>query len=80
VEVSELAWHGRIHIMHRGSVKRCLGCNGKRWSGQRVLVIGLGNSGGEIAIDLSEQGAHAAICVRSPVNVVPRDFLSKQVA
>src|SRR5258708_15164098 len=30
---------------------------------------------GEIAIDLSEHGAHAAICVRSPVNVVPRDFL-----
>jgi cation diffusion facilitator CzcD-associated flavoprotein CzcO len=29
-------------------------CNGKRWSGQRVLVVGLGNSGGEIAIDLSE--------------------------
>jgi cation diffusion facilitator CzcD-associated flavoprotein CzcO len=49
--------------------------NGKRWSGQRVLVVGLGNSGGEIAIDLSEHGAHAAICVRSPVNVVPRDFL-----
>jgi cation diffusion facilitator CzcD-associated flavoprotein CzcO len=34
-----------------------------------------GLSYGEIAIDLSEHGAHAAICVRGPVNVVPRDFL-----
>jgi len=40
-----------------------------------VLVVGLGNSGGEIAIDLCEHGARPAISVRSAVNVVPRDFL-----
>ncbi len=48
---------------------------GARYSGQRVLVVGFGNSGGEIAIDLHEQGAHPTLAVRSPVNVVPRDML-----
>jgi cation diffusion facilitator CzcD-associated flavoprotein CzcO len=49
--------------------------NGEAWSGRRVLVVGLGNSGGEIAIDLAEHGARPSLAVRSPVNVVPRDFL-----
>jgi cation diffusion facilitator CzcD-associated flavoprotein CzcO len=38
-------------------------------------VIGIGNSGGEIALDLLEQGATPAISVRGPVNVIPRDLL-----
>jgi indole-3-pyruvate monooxygenase len=41
--------------------------------GQRVLVIGFGNSGGEIAMDLHEHGAHVAVSVRGPVNIIPRD-------
>ncbi len=49
--------------------------NGSAWSGKRVLVIGFGNSGGEIAIDLVEHGAEPALAVRSPVNVVARDML-----
>ncbi|MCB9453762.1 MAG: NAD(P)/FAD-dependent oxidoreductase [Anaerolineaceae bacterium] len=47
--------------------------NGEPYRGQSVLVIGFGNSGGEIAIDLCEHGAQAAVSVRSPVNVIPRD-------
>jgi cation diffusion facilitator CzcD-associated flavoprotein CzcO len=47
----------------------------KPWAGKRVLVVGIGNSGGEIALDLFEQGAHATISVRSAINAVPRDFL-----
>jgi indole-3-pyruvate monooxygenase len=43
--------------------------------GQRVLVIGFGSSGGEIAIDLHEHGAHAAVSVRGPVNIIPRDIV-----
>jgi cation diffusion facilitator CzcD-associated flavoprotein CzcO len=39
-----------------------------------VLVVGLGNSGGEIAIDLCEHGAEPSIAVRGPVNVVPREL------
>jgi cation diffusion facilitator CzcD-associated flavoprotein CzcO len=38
-------------------------------------VVGLGNSGGEIALDLWESGASSvAISLRSPVHVVPRDL------
>jgi indole-3-pyruvate monooxygenase len=49
--------------------------NGERFRGQRVLVVGFGNSGAEIALDLLEHGARPAVAVRSKVNVVPRDLL-----
>ncbi len=49
--------------------------NARAFAGQSVLVVGIGNSGAEIALDLCEGGAKAAIAVRSPVNVVPREFL-----
>jgi thioredoxin reductase len=49
--------------------------NGAAWQGQRVLVVGFGNSGGEIAIDLCEHGARPILSVRGAVNIVPRDFL-----
>ncbi len=48
--------------------------NGEPFKNQRVLVIGFGNSGGEIAIDLWEHGAQASLAVRSPVNVIPREL------
>lgn len=48
--------------------------NGAPFKGQRVLVVGLGNSGGEIAIDLHEHGAQPTLAVRSPVNVIKRDI------
>jgi cation diffusion facilitator CzcD-associated flavoprotein CzcO len=48
--------------------------NGKPFTGQKVLVIGFGNSGGEIALDLWEHGAQPSIAVRSGVNVIPRDL------
>lgn len=48
---------------------------GRDFKGQQVLVIGFGNSACEIAIDLYEQEAKPAMAVRSPVNLVPRDFL-----
>ena len=48
---------------------------GSDFKGQKVLVVGFGNSACEIAIDLYEQGASPFMAVRSPVNVIPRDFL-----
>lgn len=45
------------------------------FAGQSVLVVGFGNSGCEIALDLAEAGIDAHLSVRSPVNVVPRDIL-----
>jgi cation diffusion facilitator CzcD-associated flavoprotein CzcO len=49
--------------------------SGESYAGKSVLVVGIGNSGGEIAIDLVEHGARAAVSVRSPVNVLPRELL-----
>jgi indole-3-pyruvate monooxygenase len=48
---------------------------GKGFKGQKVLVVGFGNSACEISIDLYEQGALPSMSVRSPVNVIPRDIL-----
>lgn len=49
--------------------------SGGAFKGQKVLVVGFGNSGGEIALDLWESGAQPALSVRGPVNVIPRDLL-----
>jgi cation diffusion facilitator CzcD-associated flavoprotein CzcO len=39
-----------------------------------VLVVGAGNTGAEIAIDLCEHGARSVdLCVRGPVHVIQRD-------
>jgi putative flavoprotein involved in K+ transport len=48
--------------------------NAKPYAGQRVLVVGAGNSGAEIATDLIDGGAAAvAISVRTAPPIVPRD-------
>ena len=49
--------------------------NGEAFRDRDVLVVGLGNSGGEIALDLCERGARVRLAVRSPVNIVPREIL-----
>jgi cation diffusion facilitator CzcD-associated flavoprotein CzcO len=45
------------------------------YAGQRVLVVGFGNSGGEIALDLAESEIDVALAVRGPVRILPRDLL-----
>ena len=54
--------------------------NGEKMSGSRVLVVGMGNTGAEIALDLFEHGARPYISVRGPVNIVPRDILGRPTA
>jgi putative flavoprotein involved in K+ transport len=66
-------WPGRADyggtLIHSGDYQ-----NGRDYAGQRVLVIGSGNSGTEIAADLVEHGAaFVAISVRTPPPIVPRD-------
>lgn len=56
-------------VMHSSEYK-----NGQPFRGKKVLVVGFGNSGGEIAIDLHEHGAQVGISVRSGVNVIPREL------
>src|SRR5262249_16989099 len=43
-------------------------------AGRSVLVIGMGNTGAEIALDLAESGARPTISLRNGVHVVPRDL------
>ncbi|WP_068309202.1 flavin-containing monooxygenase [Aliiruegeria sabulilitoris] len=43
--------------------------------GQRVLVVGFGNSGADIALDLIAAGRDVQIVVRSPVNILPKELL-----
>ena len=67
-------WPGRADfagpVIHSSAYR-----NGRPFAGQDVLVVGFGNSGGEIAVDLFEHGARPGIAVRSPVNVVARETL-----
>lgn len=48
--------------------------NPSAFDGQKVLVVGMGNTGAEIAFDLSDKGVDTYLSVRSPVNIVPRDI------
>ena len=64
----QMEFHGRI--VHSADYR-----NGAPFAGKRVLVVGAGNTGGELALDLLEHDCEVAMCIRSPLHVVPRDFL-----
>jgi len=49
--------------------------NPTAYLGKRVLVVGFGNSGGEIALDMANAGIDVALAVRSAVQILPRDLL-----
>lgn len=51
--------------------------NAEPFLGQRVLVVGMGNTGAEIALDLCENGIEALISARGPINIVPRAILGR---
>ncbi|MEO7337326.1 MAG: NAD(P)/FAD-dependent oxidoreductase [Caldimonas sp.] len=59
-------------IVHSGDYR-----NPVPYAGQRVLVVGMGNTGAEIALDLAEHGVRVALSVRSPLNIVHRDVLGR---
>ncbi|KAL9684199.1 hypothetical protein QQ045_021633 [Rhodiola kirilowii] len=48
--------------------------NGKEYENKSVLVVGSGNSGMEIALDLANFKAKASIVVRSPTHVLSRSM------
>lgn len=49
--------------------------NTQPYQNKKVLVVGMGNSGSEIALDFAEQGVDVNISVRGAVNIVPNVFL-----
>lgn len=46
-------------------------------SGKKVLVIGMGNSGAEIALDLAENNVGCSVSVRSTVNRIHRELFGR---
>lgn len=67
---NESSYRGRV--VHSGTYR-----NPAPFAGQRVLVVGMGNTGAEIALDLAESGVRTALSARSPVNIVHRDVLGR---
>ena len=67
------AWPGmetfRGPILHSSRYR-----NPAPFAGKRILVIGYGNSGAEIALDLAEAGIDVVLSVRGPVNIIPREL------
>jgi len=61
-------------IIHARSYK-----NAKPFAGKKVLVVGMGNTGAELALDLSEHDCETYLSVRGPVSVVPRDLNGRPV-
>ena len=72
------SWPGqelyRGHVMHSVEYR-----SGAAFAGQRALVVGMGNTGAEIALDLQKHGARVMISVRTPGNILPREFLGTPV-
>nr|GMD66084.1 probable indole-3-pyruvate monooxygenase YUCCA10 [Ipomoea batatas]GMD72606.1 probable indole-3-pyruvate monooxygenase YUCCA10 [Ipomoea batatas] len=57
-------------VMHSSEYR-----NGKTFEDKCVLVVGSGNSGMEIACDLSEYHAQSSIVVRGPVHVFSKEII-----
>lgn len=57
-------------VMHSHAFK-----SGADYAGQRVLVVGGGNSAADIAMDLQAHEAKVDIVIRSPTHVTPLDLL-----
>ncbi|GER29642.1 flavin monooxygenase-like protein [Striga asiatica] len=51
--------------------------SGEVFRGKKVLVVGCGNSGMEVSLDLCNHGARPAMVVRSSVHVLPREIFGK---
>ncbi|TYK02079.1 putative indole-3-pyruvate monooxygenase YUCCA10 [Cucumis melo var. makuwa] len=57
-------------IVHSSNYK-----SGRGFEGKDVLVVGCGNSGMEIALDLSNYGAQPSIVIRNPLHVLKREMV-----
>ncbi|XP_022156882.1 probable indole-3-pyruvate monooxygenase YUCCA8 [Momordica charantia] len=51
--------------------------SGEKFKGKKVLVVGCGNSGMEVSLDLCNHEASPSMVVRSSVHVLPREVLGK---
>ncbi|XP_062185337.1 indole-3-pyruvate monooxygenase YUCCA1-like isoform X2 [Phragmites australis] len=56
-------------VMHTCEYK-----SGEAFAGKKVLVVGCGNSGMEVSLDLCRHGAKPSLVVRNTVHVLPREM------
>ncbi|XP_059447498.1 probable indole-3-pyruvate monooxygenase YUCCA7 [Corylus avellana] len=59
-------------VMHACDYK-----SGESYGGKRVLVVGCGNSGMEVSLDLCNYNAEPSMVARGPLHVLPREVLGK---
>ncbi|KAG8055538.1 hypothetical protein GUJ93_ZPchr0001g32819 [Zizania palustris] len=59
-------------VMHTSSYK-----SGSAFAGKHVLVVGSGNSGMEVCLDLCNHNAHPHVVVRDTVHILPREMLGQ---
>ncbi|WOK97207.1 hypothetical protein Cni_G05915 [Canna indica] len=59
-------------ILHTSSYK-----SGDAFRGKRVLVVGCGNSGMEVCLDLCDNNANPTIVVRDSVHILPREIAGR---
>lgn len=71
-------WEGQAQfkgiIIHSRQYK-----NPTPYLNKKVLIVGMGNTGAELALDLAEYGVAVSVSVRSPVSIVPRDVNGRPV-
>ena len=71
-------WKGQTsfkgEIIHSRAYK-----NPSPFKGSKVLVVGMGNTGAEIALDLAENDIDVTAAIRSPICIVPRDVNGRPV-
>lgn len=53
--------------------------NPQPFTGERILVVGAGNSAGEISVELANAGAHVTVAIRNGTPVVPLTLLGVPV-
>ncbi|KAI3794217.1 hypothetical protein L1987_36846 [Smallanthus sonchifolius] len=59
-------------MMHSSDYK-----DGAEFRGRKVLVVGCGNSGMEISLNLCRNGARVSLVVRHKMHILPRDILGR---
>ncbi|PSR88035.1 Indole-3-pyruvate monooxygenase [Actinidia chinensis var. chinensis] len=62
----------RGKVIHTNEYK-----NGADFHGRKVLVVGCGNSGMEVGLDLCNSGAQVSLVVRDQLHILPKEVLGR---
>ncbi|KAF6149750.1 hypothetical protein GIB67_017483 [Kingdonia uniflora] len=65
-----LDFQGRV--LHTSSYR-----DGAQFEGEKVLVVGCGNSGMEVGLDLCHSGAQVSMVIRDKLHIIPREMFGR---